>query len=211
MLCACMQGGFMSYRLGCEASDVFAAVAVVSAVLGNKINLAMGSTQQFVCKPSRPVPLLHVHGTKDELVTYSGNPLFGWAPAESSAKAWAARNGCDGNHKDLTNITTFKNRSTTTNSSVECIEFCGAGGGTADQMSNVTFCAVQGGTHAWPAGRCGGKLGACTLVIPDYTTLHLVGEPLLQTSDEIWRFFRDKRMPSPGSATAPAPQPPPYF
>jgi polyhydroxybutyrate depolymerase len=188
-----MQGGFMSYRLGCEASDVFAAVAVVSAVLGNKINLAMGSTQQFACKPPRTVPLLHVHGTKDELVTYGGNPLFGWVPAKSSAKAWAVKNGCDGSHKDLTNITTFQNRSTATNSSVQCVQFCG---GSGDQMSNVTLCTIQGGTHAWPGGRCGGKLGACTLAIPGYATLHLVGEPLLQTSDEIWRFFHDKRMPA---------------
>ena len=37
-------GGFMSYRLACEASDVFAAVAVVSAVLANR----SGDTADFL-------------------------------------------------------------------------------------------------------------------------------------------------------------------
>ena len=82
-------GGFMSYRLACEASDVFAAVAVVSAVLANRPNLAMGSMQSFDCAPPRPVPVLHVHGNKDELVTYTGNPLFGWLPVLSTVRAWA--------------------------------------------------------------------------------------------------------------------------
>ena len=179
-------GGFMSYRLGCQASDVFAAVAVVSAVLANHPNLAMGSTQKFDCQPPRTVPLLHIHGTKDELVTYTGNPLFGWPAAEASAKAWAARNGCHQGNKH----TTFENHSATSNSSVRCVEWCGG------EMTNVTICTIQGGTHAWPAGRCGGKLGACTLAIPGYATLHLAGEPIMHASDEIWRFFKGKRLPT---------------
>ena len=63
-------------------------------------------------------------------------------------------------------------------------------------MQNVTFCTVEGGGHAWPGGRCGGPLGPCTLNLGPIGTLHVAGEPLLHTADEIWRFFSDKVMPS---------------
>src|SRR5690606_1575024 len=69
-------GGLMSFRLGCEASDQFAAIAPVAGVL-----LALGA-----CNPSRPVPLWQIHGTIDELVPFDG--------ARDSAEEWAAINGC---------------------------------------------------------------------------------------------------------------------
>src|SRR5262249_49794212 len=56
-------GGFMSYRFICEASDVFASVASVSGVLG---------VPPETCKPSRPVAMLHVHGTADPTVPFKG-------------------------------------------------------------------------------------------------------------------------------------------
>jgi polyhydroxybutyrate depolymerase len=52
-------GGYMSHRLGCEASDVFAAVAPVSG--------AMGIAD---CTPPRPVPVMAFHGIQDNLVPY---------------------------------------------------------------------------------------------------------------------------------------------
>jgi polyhydroxybutyrate depolymerase len=184
--CGFSNGGFMSYRLACEASDVFAAVAVVSAVLANRPNLAMGSSQSFSCSPPRPVPVLHIHGTKDELVTYTGNPLFGWPPVTECVRAWAGRNN---GGKLSQPAVSFSNRSAATNHSVSCASY---GGG----MTNVTQCTITGGTHAWPGGKCGGSLGPCTLAIPGYATLHLAGEPLIDASLEIWRFFESKRMPA---------------
>ncbi|KXK14629.1 MAG: phospholipase/carboxylesterase [Chloroflexi bacterium OLB14] len=54
-------GGIMSYRLACEASDLFAAIAPVSG------------TQNFeACKPSEPVSLIHFHGTDDTHLPYNG-------------------------------------------------------------------------------------------------------------------------------------------
>lgn len=99
--------------------------------------------------------------------------------------ACCRRNGC----KDLTPVPTFSNQSTETNNSVSCHSYC-------EGMANVTLCTVDGGTHAWPGGRCGGELGACTLSIPGYATLHMAGEPLIHTSEEIWRFFQDKVLPN---------------
>src|SRR6185312_7231325 len=54
-------GGMMAYRLACEASDVFAAVAPVSAIQ---------DVQD--CKPAHPVAIFHIHGEKDENVPTDG-------------------------------------------------------------------------------------------------------------------------------------------
>jgi polyhydroxybutyrate depolymerase len=50
-------GGRMAYRAGCERADVFAAIVPVSASL------------VVMCHPTRPLPVLHVHGDADPLVT----------------------------------------------------------------------------------------------------------------------------------------------
>lgn len=70
-------GGFISHRLACEAADLVAAIAPVSAVNG-----------MTVCEPSRPVPVLMFNGTEDSLVSYDFvAPTFA---------AWGLRNGCTG-------------------------------------------------------------------------------------------------------------------
>src|SRR6202035_315690 len=56
-------GGFMSHLLGCKMADTFAAVAPVSGVLG---------IPPETCRPSRPIPVLHIHGTADMVVPYDG-------------------------------------------------------------------------------------------------------------------------------------------
>jgi len=175
-------GGFMSYRLGCEAPDLVAAVAPVSAVLANDPNEVMQSTERFQCNTSRPVPLLHIHGTADQLVGYTGDPLFGWDSVNASIASWAARAGC---HDAPT--PSFSNVTASGNVSVSCHSYCGG-------LRNVTLCTIVNGTHAWPAGRCGGSLGPCTLTIPDVTTLYLAGPAVIHAADEIWRFFSTKSL-----------------
>src|SRR6185503_1610572 len=58
-------GGYLSHRLGCDAADVFAAVAPVSSVLG---------IPEESCKPARPIPIITFNGTADGLVSYVGPP-----------------------------------------------------------------------------------------------------------------------------------------
>jgi polyhydroxybutyrate depolymerase len=57
-------GGMMSFRLACEAADVFAAFAPVIASLPEKA--------EHSCKPVRPVPLLMINGTDDKLIPWEG-------------------------------------------------------------------------------------------------------------------------------------------
>jgi len=57
-------GGGMTARLGCELSDQLAGIAAVAG----------GYRALPPCRPSRPVPVLEVHGTADQVVPYAGRP-----------------------------------------------------------------------------------------------------------------------------------------
>jgi polyhydroxybutyrate depolymerase len=70
-------GGYMSYRLACDAADLIAAVAPVSGAM---------PIDPGACAPSRPVPILAINGTADPLVPYSA--------ATQSAEAWTAILSC---------------------------------------------------------------------------------------------------------------------
>ena len=71
-------GGFMSQRLGCDAADLFAAIAPVSGLLA-----------VVACNPSRPMPVIEFHGTADSIVQYGGVPSV-----DATWKGWAQRDGC---------------------------------------------------------------------------------------------------------------------
>jgi poly(3-hydroxybutyrate) depolymerase len=74
-------GGMMSYKLACSLSDKIAAIGPASGYpLGNMITS---------CKPSRPVPICHTHGTLDSIVPYT--------TLESWVSKFVKSNGCTGN------------------------------------------------------------------------------------------------------------------
>lgn len=81
-------GGFMSYRLACEASDVVRAV----------VSLA-GSTflDGADCGAVEPVSVLQIHGDQDGTVFFDGLMMggLGYPGAEETVRRWAARAGCD--------------------------------------------------------------------------------------------------------------------
>lgn len=115
-------GGYLSHRLACEASDLFAAVAPVASVL------AIPAAE---CKPARPISVIHFHGTADTLVAYNGGSSSISAP--DSFAGWASRNGCtdtasESFNKGNTKCTTHK----------AC----------KDGVS-VTLCTVTDGGHCW--------------------------------------------------------------
>lgn len=142
-------GGALSYRLACEAADLFAAIAPVGAPLGLD-----------ACTPSRPVPMLHFHGTWDQVVPMAGSLVWGWDPVMSQVEEWAVRNGC----KATRSTTTFQHGDST------CTAFddCPAG-------AEVALCLTEGGGHTWPGGVPDPLLG--------YTTTDL------SATDALWEFF----------------------
>jgi len=68
-------GGYLSHRLGCEASDLIAAIGPV-----------VGSfSEELTCDLERPVPAIQITGTEDSLDTRT-----------ESIERWANLNGCVG-------------------------------------------------------------------------------------------------------------------
>lgn len=83
-------GGFMAYRMACDHADLVTAVASLAGAMHLDTN---------DCSPSRPVRVLQIHGTLDEVVRYDGGRLLGGPPhpgAVDSVRMWAMLNGCSG-------------------------------------------------------------------------------------------------------------------
>ena len=93
-------GGMMSERLGCEAADLFAAIATDIANLPEPLN---GN-----CNPSRPIPLVAINGLDDPLVPYNGGdcctgPLEGGQGGRvlsvvDTVKIFAEANSCSASY-----------------------------------------------------------------------------------------------------------------
>lgn len=109
-------GGYLSHRLACEHGDKIAAIGPVAGVLSLP-----------GCAPARPMPMLIVHGTEDNIVQYSWE-----AP---TVDFWVAKNGC------TTETQSYKNGAAT----------CITHGGCTDG-ADVVMCTVTGGGHQWHGG-----------------------------------------------------------
>ena len=76
-------GAMFVFRLACEMSDTFAAVAPVAGL------------QLFSpCQPQQPVSLIQVHGLADTLAPYTGGGEFGAPSVEQTISEWARLDGC---------------------------------------------------------------------------------------------------------------------
>jgi polyhydroxybutyrate depolymerase len=114
-------GAFLSYRLACEASDLFAAVASVAGALGVAPPACAASQE-------RPVPLLEVHGTGDRIVEYS--------QAVAAVSAWSAMSGCD--------AATVPAAQPASRLDTTCVTHTGCPAGV-----ETTLCSVDDGGHCW--------------------------------------------------------------
>ncbi len=103
-------GGMMAYRAACELSNQIAGIASVS-----------GSMNTKACRPSRKIPILHIHHTNDTTVRFEGGRsgqggLFAptHKPVMSGLNDWAVINGCDSqtsstNETDELELTKWQN------------------------------------------------------------------------------------------------------
>lgn len=113
-------GGRMSYRLGCEMADVFAAIGPVAG------------TKSFPddsngpgCQPAQPISLIDIMGSAD--------PRSSAQPGQIAE--WVAFNGCT----DATPTESYRQGQ----------HYCSTYSQCKDGTS-VTFCMVDGGDHCWP-------------------------------------------------------------
>ncbi|MBN1760632.1 MAG: prolyl oligopeptidase family serine peptidase [Chitinispirillaceae bacterium] len=116
-------GGMMSYKLACSAADRFAAIGPASGYL-------FGGARG--CTPSRPMPILHIHGSVDTVVDYSG--------LASYIDGWVEKNGCSATAEITKPYPESKPGSKVTK------EYYGQG----EQGSEVIVLTVEGMGHAYP-------------------------------------------------------------
>lgn len=130
-------GGIMAYRLACDLTGRIAGVGAVAA-----------SMQVDDCQPSRPVSVVALHGTGDQLVPYEGGRVLGGAlrpalPAMEVAEWWASLDRCP----------------TSGEARVEGIVTTVTWSGCADG-AQVRLVTVEGGGHNWFAKDYGMPNGA---------------------------------------------------
>jgi polyhydroxybutyrate depolymerase len=79
-------GGFMSYRMACEAPERISAIASLA-----------GATflDEADCAGDAPVHVLQAHGTADTTIYYEGRASQ-YPAAEDTVQRWATKAGCTG-------------------------------------------------------------------------------------------------------------------
>ena len=152
-------GGLMSYVLACNLSERIAAIAPVAP-----------SGTPDACNPSRPVPVMHIHGTIDPIAPYdggTGEKIFGSRdhlvqPATDVVSRWRQINGC---------TSTIQNSYQKGNASCVVNTECKNG-------SEVEFCTIEGMGHTYPSGQ-------------QYMPISKIGPVSYDISfDQVWEFFK---------------------
>ena len=153
-------GGDMSYLLGCQAPDVFKAIAPITG--------CMMEWFYDSCNENDPVPVFHVHGTADNTTYYAGDEdnsdeWGAYMGVERTINLWVKRNECT-----TTIIDTLADIDPNDGSIVVSHKYIGG-----RNNNEVWFYKVIGGDHEWP---------------PGWPVKSGNGD--LNTSAEIWKFFQ---------------------
>lgn len=127
-------GGMMSYRLACEMSDVFRAIAPVA-----------GTDNTEMCKPSHPVSVLHIHAKNDTHVLFEGgagpdaikSAVNDFTSVPSTIAKWVALNECASRPKRILE-----------KSGAYCDVYSSCASGV-----EVQLCVTEDGGHSWPGGQ----------------------------------------------------------
>lgn len=163
-------GGLMTNRLGCELSEKIAAIATVAP-----------AAVESVCNPSRPMPVMDIHGTADSANPPDGSEPRGIFNKESGSafampykrmtpyqvvEKWKKINGCSDKYEEG-----YKN------GSASCIIYNQCRGG-----AEVELCIVEGMGHTYPSGF-------------QYLPSSIVGPASYDISfDQIWEFFKKHQL-----------------
>ncbi len=152
-------GGMLSYRLACEASDVFRAVASVA-----------GTEAVSECKPTQPVAVLHIHALDDDHVLFEGGAGQGafrdpskvtdFVSVSATMDNWVKRLRCDTTARPVLQ-----------RPGARCDRYDGCTGGAAVQL-----CVTQTGGHSWPGAR-------------DVRPGKPAASAALSANDTMWAFF----------------------
>jgi polyhydroxybutyrate depolymerase len=161
-------GGMMAQRMACEHADRVAGIATVAG--------SMPQGLAGTCKPSRPVPVLIIHGTEDPIVPWKGGSVAGFeafgnvVSVKETAGFWAAVNQCRGKGTVVTEPD--RDPGDGTRMRREIFADC-------ESKAEVSLVTVEGGGHTWPGGY-------------QYLPERFIGKTSrdFDASQMIWDFFR---------------------
>lgn len=172
-------GGLLALRLACELSDRIAAFAPVLASLPVEY--------RDRCRPKRPLPILFINGTADQLIPWDGGRI----PAGSAMGAggqvlsvpdtirfWRTHNGCE----DAPTLQRVQDRDRLDGVSAELLRFRNCREG-----ADLAMIKIRGGGHAWPG----------THLRPMGRRAEVVGDASydFDASLVIWKFFEGRTLP----------------
>ena len=146
-------GGMMTYRLGAELSDIFAAIAPVAGTIGGKET--ENSSLYIIPEPTYPVSVISLHGLLDEHVPYNGgngNNSSGSRidlSVNESIFFWIEHNGCN----------TTSKRNIIYNGNIIFDNYLYGKNG-----SEVTLVTIVNGGHGWPVVDSNSELSATDLI-----------------------------------------------
>jgi polyhydroxybutyrate depolymerase len=166
-------GGFMTLRMTCSASDTFAGFAEVAAALYIEMN--------DVCRRSSPAPLLIMHGTGDDAVRYEGvsipnpqggEPLRITLSVMETVSFFVRRNNCSFAGAQ----TQYPERGRSPGTHVIRFE-------PRDCAAPLSFYLINGGGHTWP--------GEEQLPVDSFGPTNMD----IRASEVIWDFFSRQTLP----------------
>lgn len=161
-------GAHMVYRLASEMTQRFAAVAGVA-----------GPMALEEIAPSRPISVIHFHGTEDEFAPFAGGrgprSIYGqeFLPVEHTIAAWVEANECPPEPI----IETFPDRAKDGTTILRKTY------GPGKEGAEVVLVVIEGGGHTWP-GR-----PPLPLALGKSTSN-------IQANDWIWEFFERHPLPA---------------
>ncbi len=159
-------GGMMSLRMACEASDVLAAVGAVIASLPADLD----------CEPEQPISILLMNGTEDPLMPWEGGQVHFFRQelgevisTPETVAFWVAANGCDPTAR-MEELPDLDPRDGT-RIQVETYSGC-------EGDASVVLYTVDGGGHTLPGGT-------------QYVLKFVIGRVSrdLHAGEAIWQFF----------------------
>ena len=158
--CGMSNGGMMCYRLAAELSDRIAAIAPVAGTIAVEES-----------KPTRPVPVMHFHGTEDELVPYTMKSgqfvgLMKLKGVNDSVQTWVKLNGC----RETPACDTLSQAE----DELKVTRMIYGGG---KEGAEVVLITIEGGGHTWP-----GEPPPVALLGKSATTI--------SANELMWEFFQ---------------------
>jgi polyhydroxybutyrate depolymerase len=161
-------GGGFTARLGCEMADRLAAIAPVAG----------GYSALGPCHPARPLPVLEIHGTRDQVVPYGGKGEAGDGSVARFLGEWKELDGCTGaaDSKALAR-------------GVTRLVWDSCQGG-----SVVEHLRLAGTNHGWP----GGDTAAAGLKNHPIPSQDPTG---VNAAEAVWDFLSKFRLPAPAAGS----------